>query len=54
MTDHNQSDDLVRVMEGNFDKIPGKPKKEVRIFLSSTFTGKITKLSLPLQLLSQR
>ena len=39
MENQNKQDDLVQVMEGNFDKIPGKPKKEVRIFLSSTFTG---------------
>ena len=41
MADQTKSDDLLKVMEGNFDRIPGKPKKEVRIFLSSTFTGKL-------------
>ena len=39
MSKDNKIDDIVKVMEGNFDRIPGKPKKEVRIFLSSTFTG---------------
>ena len=38
MESQNQPDDLLRMMEGDFEKIPGKPRKEVRIFLSSTFT----------------
>jgi hypothetical protein len=41
MSSEQEKDDLIRDYEGNFDRIPGKEKKEVRIFLSSTFTGRI-------------
>ena len=41
MSSEQEKDDLIRVYEGNFDRIPGKEKKEVRIFLSSTFTGRV-------------
>ena len=42
MSTEQEKDDLIRVYEGNFDRIPGKEKKEVRIFLSSTFTGRVS------------
>jgi hypothetical protein len=34
---------VLSILKGNFEKIPSKRSKSVRIFLSSTFSGKLKK-----------
>ena len=37
--DENDDDGRSRILKGDFSKIPENPANEIRIFLSSTFSG---------------